>query len=293
MNYIKKQLDSLSEADFKDSYLVTLVDGRQHTYLGQDEIQIVYPGWKDGWRTLKVAEVSKYLEMPYMKSRLYMPLPSPKELPEQKYFIDPYLLGVLIGDGGLGYGRMTITSADEDLIQNCNSRIHFGFEVVKLSSKYGYGLRRNKVTGPKGKHNAYTDEIRRLGLNVNSEFKFIPENYLVGSIEQRSWLMKGLMDTDGTIDLQGTSSYCSTSYRLACDVVELARSLGHIAFISERHPSFTYLGVKKKGKTAYQVNLRVRNPRSLFSISRKLSRSPDKNQYSDTLKLRIEDIQRL
>ena len=63
---------------------------------------------------------------------------------------------------------------------------------------------------------------------AKSEDKFIPEEYLYGSIEQRLALLNGLLDTDGSIDaIKGRISYYTISPMLKDNVIQLATELGY------------------------------------------------------------------
>jgi hypothetical protein len=121
--------------------------------------------------------------------------------------------------------------------------------------------------------------------------KHIPNNFLHASTKQRLHLLQGLMDTDGTIDTQGTSSYSTTSHQLALDVQYLVRSLGGMASIATRYPKYTYLGEKKTGRLAYQVNIRYKKPSELFRLPKKKDRTNDDGQYCEHLKLRVKSIE--
>src|SRR5690606_21414223 len=68
--------------------------------------------------------------------------------------------------------------------------------------------------------------LEQLGLRVRSAEKFIPEDYLVASIEQRQDLLAGLFDGDGRLSGKGQPLYHTTSLRLAKDVQRLCWSLG-------------------------------------------------------------------
>src|SRR5690606_32647287 len=70
--------------------------------------------------------------------------------------------------------------------------------------------------------------LRQMGLIEN---KHIPDIYKRGSIEQRMDLLRGLMDTDGTITKPGQCRFTSVSERLARDVYELVLGLGFKAHI--------------------------------------------------------------
>lgn len=74
--------------------------------------------------------------------------------------------------------------------------------------------------------NEILDEIRKLKLNVKSQYKFIPEKYKYTSPENRIELLRGLMDTDGSICDKRAIEFSSMSRQLAKDVIWLVQSLG-------------------------------------------------------------------
>lgn len=86
--------------------------------------------------------------------------------------------------------------------------------MTKHKSPYVYG-----VTG-------INHIIKELNLKCKAEHKFIPEEYKQSSIEQRFELLRGLMDTDGSIDKSGSVEFSTSSEKLKEDVMFLLRSLG-------------------------------------------------------------------
>jgi predicted phage terminase large subunit-like protein len=127
------------------------------------------------------------------------------ELPNADFQIDPYLLGLWLGDGTGCSG--TITTADEELTKNW---------INIPSQKYLW-----RVPG-------LTHKLKALGVFKN---KHVPDKYLRGSREQRLALLQGLMDTDGTVNKKkngnSTVEFNNTDECLVDAVIELACSLGH------------------------------------------------------------------
>ena len=83
-------------------------------------------------------------------------------------------------------------------------------------------------------------------VNLYTEDKYIPEDYLIGSEEQRWELLRGLLDTDGSIDLdKGRISFFTISSKLKNNIVLLCRSLGIIPSILEdrRENKYSTTGV--------------------------------------------------
>lgn len=136
-----------------------------------------------------------------------IPVGGPLCLESAELPIDPYVLGVWLGDGDSSGGGLT--SADEEIVEAMRVA---GITVTKRSGAYHYGL-----TG------GLTTQLRACGLLNN---KHIPGAYLRASEGQRLSLLKGLMDTDGHITNYGRCEFTSTNERLANGVLEVVRSLG-------------------------------------------------------------------
>lgn len=112
--------------------------------------------------------------------------------------------------------------------------------------------------------------LRDLGLFNN---KHIPCSYLRASAEQRLDLLKGLMDTDGYIDGKvGRSVFTSTSEHLAMGVVELARSLGLKPTVSKSPAYAVVNGERREGAPAYDVGFMAYSDTPVFSLPRKVGR---------------------
>lgn len=137
----------------------------------------------------------------------------PIDLPHKYLEIHPYLLGVWLGDGHSS--SSTVTSCEKPIREHIAS--------------LGYTLGKRKDPGKFSVLNIMY-KFRKYNLINN---KHIPEIYLRASTSQRMELLKGLMDTDGTIDTRGQCEYCSVRKGLAEDVYELVCSLGMRASFQE------------------------------------------------------------
>lgn len=138
-----------------------------------------------------------------------IPVTSALGLPARNLFVDPYLLGLWLGDGNTGSGQ--ITSADPEILQD--------YEYRKVpAAKYGY-----RIIG-------LTHKLRLLGVLNN---KHIPMAYLRSSKEQRVALLQGLMDTDGTVSDSGVSEFDNTNKKIIDGIYELIVSLGWKCRINE------------------------------------------------------------
>jgi intein/homing endonuclease len=135
-----------------------------------------------------------------------IPVSGPLRTDDADLPIDPYVLGAWLGDGHSNGGEFTF--ADEEIAARIESA---GFQIEKRGNRYrwqAFGLR---------------PLLRAAGVLGD---KHIPSIYLRASIAQRTALLQGLMDTDGTVDINGKCEFCSTSAVLSAQVLELITSLG-------------------------------------------------------------------
>ena len=97
-------------------------------------------------------------------------------------------------------------------------------------SPYALGLWLGDGTTSESRLTAHEDDLQWAGVMMN---KHIPTVYLRASVEQRLALLRGLMDTDGYVDENGTCEFTNTKRDLAEGVLELVRTLGIRASIGE------------------------------------------------------------
>lgn len=171
--------------------------------------------------------------------------------------INPYILGAMIGDGGLTGASAVLSTKDDEILSAFRD---LGYSA-KLRSICDYTISGNDII----------PNLKRLGLMGHSAYdKFIPEPYLYADIESRIALLQGLMDTDGGCDKQGgIVEYSTSSAQLANDVVFLARSLGYKVRCASRIPKFTYKGERKEGALSYRIRLSAKDLSNVFRLERK------------------------
>lgn len=143
--------------------------------------------------------------------------------------IDPYFLGLLLGDGHLSTS-ISITTPNEEIkevIRDTATQygLHLNTYPAGLATTY---VLAGSPTGRKG--SALQNQLRELGLmNTNAYSKFIPDRYKTASYKVRLKVLAGLIDTDGNYSC-GVYDYITASSKLAEDVVFVARSLGLAAY---------------------------------------------------------------
>lgn len=196
-----------------------------------------------------------------------IPAAKPIEMPFQEFNLDPYLLGVWLGDGSRADAH--VTKNDPEVFKEFTRQ---RFEVVQRNyapTKYIKGL---------------LPHLQALNLINN---KHVPEMYLYGSKEQRLALLQGLMDTDGYADKSGRVEFCSTTKDLADAAHYLACSLGCVTKRYEKIPKL--YGVPKK--KAYMVSFYA-DPKTtpVFRLQRKLQNQRARKKPNHRFIVAIEPI---
>lgn len=184
--------------------------------------------------------------------------PKPLKLAKKDLPIDPYVLGVWIGDGYSAAGRYCSAESDIDEIskhiKNCGRKVGLIGKGRTVCYQGIVGL---------------TSDLRKAGLINN---KHIPEQYLRGSFEQRLALLQGLMDTDGTVSKTRQCSFTTTLETVANSFDELLRSLGIRPKHSVYESNLIYRGKKVKTKDYYQFWFTGYEDLPVFRLRRKLLR---------------------
>lgn len=214
----------------------------------------------------------------YNNRKWHIPMVSPVQFEKQNIPLDPYLVGALIGDGGLSTRTVIFTNDDQEIRQRIASALPKGYNLRHISG-YDFGIRSS------GGRNAVRQALADLGLaGCHSNDKFIPNIYLYNSVEVRVALLQGLLDTDGSVDSRkGTSiEYTSVSEVLIHDVKELVESLGGLAVLSWKVPKYKYNGEQKDGQKAYRLHIALPPEIQPFFTSRKLSKYHPRTKYPIT-----------
>ena len=195
------------------------------------------------------------------------------DFPHKDFIIHPYVMGVLLGDGYLG-STPHVATEDKELLDLLDRFLPDGYSM-KHKDRCTYMVNGHEGNNAKA-GSLITREIKRYGLfKHTSDEKFIPQDYLTASYEQRLWLLRGLMDTDGTADKRGICSFTSISRKLSEGVIELVQSLGGYASISEKEPFYTKNNVRINGHKAYNVSVSISDLEQIFGLTRKKERCTD------------------
>ena len=154
------------------------------------------------------------------------------DYPEQQLDVDPYFVGLWLGDGTKRLKTVAVTTADceivdylESVAQDNGGYLYEDDHPDNASSTYHMSVK--KVNGP----NRLLTLMREL---FDSENIRIPQKYLTSSVDQRKKLLSGLIDSDGHLHENRFYEIVQVRKGLAEDVYELARSLGFGATITPK-----------------------------------------------------------
>jgi hypothetical protein len=247
------EVDGVYDRGVKSVYGITMNDGG-YAESCDEHLWKIYTrsdrSHKNNGRVLSLSEFKDKIKTSDGNANAFIDISKAIDFPKKEHIIDPYLLGVLIGDGCVTTGTPTITNPSQELFDSLI--LPNGVELVErhnLERCLTYGITRTDSSST----NAFTSELKRLGIFGNKSItKFIPNEYLIDSLENRISLLQGLNDTDGCAD--GTHfEYSTSSEELSNNYSELVRSLGGTAKIKSRIPYYTNNGVKKEGNISFRV----------------------------------------
>ena len=250
------------------------------TYINGKRKNIKTPNY--GYKTLTTKELLKsYVINNKTRKKLNyrIPIISPVEYGKKNLKINPYLLGFLIGDGGLSQSSVRFTTVDSELLDKVTSIIDVDYpnlSVKRVSETISYS-----ITGIKGVKNELMGQIKELGLNVLSYNKHIPNEYLFSPIDDRIKLLQGLMDADGYASKVGRVQFSTTSEQLAQNVRELVLSLGGFCKIRQKSTKYKSKdGVDVSCRLCYTLTISFSDSKiKPFSLQRKQERVIYRDKY--------------
>jgi DNA polymerase III delta prime subunit len=158
--------------------------------------------------------------------------------PTKKIDLDPYLLGVWLGDGTSN--KPEITNHDAPIIKYLKTNVSKYNCYLQYCNKYTYRI--NSIVK---KHNIFFRFLKRDNLINN---KHIPHNYKCNSRVNQLKLLAGLIDTDGYYN-KNSNIYeiVQKNNTLSNDIVFLARSLGFACYSKKCKKSCMYKNEKREG----------------------------------------------
>lgn len=180
--------------------------------------------------------------------------------------VDPYVMGVLLGDGYICGTQIKFSTDDQQIVDILTQRLP-DYTIKKVDDRFAYAI----LSKEKNKH-ALGRCLKDYGVRVKAQYKFIPDDYKYADVHTRLELLQGLMDTDGSSSSTGSCNFVSTSERLIDDLIFICRSLGIRCKKSKMIPGRTDVdfGNGHKSDTLPHWEVCITTEQPIFKIDRKL-----------------------
>lgn len=175
--------------------------------------------------------------------------------------LHPYILGAWLGDGSRNFIVKPYPEFQDRLLS-----LWPDAEVKEPDNHCSYVNLRG-----------LSFKLKEIGIyGKRSWEKFVPDNYKFNAIEIRSEVLRGLLDTDGTVGKNNNSiEFASASKQLTEDVIWLVRSLGGKAMMKPTVKIGKYRktdGELKICRDSYRCTIRMPEGFNLFYIKHKAER---------------------
>ena len=208
---------------------------------------IVWDRSYNAWKTYETKYLTKPIIGKEKRCRYLLPFYKPLEFEKKELKIDPYILGVWLGDGSSN--KPCVTYAINDY-----QPIDYIKKIYPISATWVHKITGVLTTnfakdGKPGIPCSFRKDLKSYNLLNN---KHIPDNYKSSSIEQRLKLLAGLIDTDGYVDKNSRIIITTVSLKLAKDVEEITFSLGFNPYVEEVRPILSSSGIQGK-KLVYRI----------------------------------------
>ena len=265
-----------------DLYRVTFCDGA-YTLVSLDHLWNIWINNKAIKRNSEVVRGYKVMTTAQMIDRLSketptnynmcVPLTEPVRynVTSRGEKLDPYLLGLLLGDGCITDRNISFFTGDEEISDYMIGAVKkYDAEWVLCKDTRDMRLRSAKKI--------IDILIKDKLLGTRSDTKFIPRVYLYAPVNERFELAQGMMDTDGYVDDRGHMSYSTASEQLAKDFQQLVRSLGAKATLKRDKAGYKDKdGVYIECKDSYTIYFNSNHNHKFVRLKRKLDRCTQYN----------------
>ncbi|MFG2230933.1 PhoH family protein [Streptomyces sp. NPDC048723] len=263
----------------KDIYRVTAQDGSWTLCCGEHlwTVRTASDKRRDKpWRVLETKDMIGNLRAAHVRRYELPMLTAPVAFPEREVPMDPYALGLLLGDGCLtGSTAPSFATEDEELVRALETAL----PGVAARHKGGPDYVLNRVKSPGDVvtlENPVTQVMRELDLlDSRSHSRFVPDDYLFNTAEVRLAVLQGLLDSDGGPVTQRDRTcriqYSTTSIVLRDDVIALVQSLGGVAYTRRRAADGRKQGTALAAhrRDAHVVDIRLPEDIEPFRLARK------------------------
>lgn len=241
--------------------------------------------WRYRTKILTTNEIKNRLKPGMTSGRPKIAYSDPARFNSQPVPLDPYALGLLIGDGSMTQETVGFTNTDPYILEELQKRLPSSIKMIQDRQSIDYRLSKQN----KGLRNELISILRDLNLFGKYSYeKHIPDIYKYNSIDVRLQLIRGLLDSDGSVDDRGQAWLEQTSRQLAEDFAEVIESLGGTCSTKVNRGGYRVDGVVKECRLVYSQYIYYHDAPSLFSLPRKKEKAKARSRK---LWRYIKDIQ--
>lgn len=228
---------------FDDMYKIIPTNGISHTVNSKHIIRTIFKSTTNIIKNITAPEYIAHITKTPRAKELYGLERIGIEFKHKDVILDPYVLGVWLGDGD-SYDN-DICCSDIEIIEYLNDYIkgkHLQLSISKYNNTdkaINVGIR--NIEGYNV--NVFRNALKTLNLFNN---KHIPDDYIKNDRIVRLQLLAGLIDTDGYLDVKKHNFEITQKRKNIADaIVYIARSLGIKTSVSVLHNGTkTYYKVK-------------------------------------------------
>lgn len=209
----------------KDCYDVTfdckttITADAEHLWYVEPLFAKAKPHLRDHWKCGEVVNTERLNRLVNDGVSLFIPVSGAVDYDEKDLLIDPYSFGLWLGDGSKN--SCTLTNPNESIL-TAFSEMLSSLGVDSQTDFVGHEKYCTRLRS-KGSSKRFLNELRLLGVYEN---KHIPGFYKISSVDQRVDLVRGLMDSDGSISQSKVCVFYNKNETLVNDLVEVLSSLG-------------------------------------------------------------------
>lgn len=180
--------------------------------------------YKKPWETYTVNQLQ---EAKAAGMGVSIPVCKPVDFDEKELIVPPYVLGYWLGNGSRRHANVTCDASDsEEICELITTHSNGKYQIGAKRTRSGTNATSIGVSG------GLITDLKKLGVYMN---KHIPVDYMTASYSQRLDLIRGLMDSDGTMTMdRGEAIFSTVNSELASDVYQIVSSLGEKAYTNAK-----------------------------------------------------------
>jgi DNA gyrase/topoisomerase IV subunit B len=207
---------------------------------------------------------------------------------ERRVELDPYVLGLWLGDGyKSGYAFAVNAKDDPEILEYLEKWGETNDATFKQIHEFGYVISSTS--------NCRVNPMKNLLSHYNLiDNKHIPKEYIVNSREIRMAVLAGVIDSDGCVTSDGrhiTIAQAMDNSKLASDLIFLVKSLGFMCSSHITKTQWKYDG-KLRRENAVNINISGEGVEEIPTlVKRKKCLPPLSRKVTNTGKLSVKEVE--